>query len=97
MLWQRFWLELCTKQVVNARAFAYQVLPFNSSGIYLSGMGIVQADSCLNCEQIHTLFNSLWGLEGGPGGVDGYFWPEAHNLHVTVRHFFTPPALFLIF
>ena len=24
MLWQRFWLDLCTKQVVSARACTYQ-------------------------------------------------------------------------
>ena len=30
VLWQRFWLDLCTKQVVSARACAYQFLPFNS-------------------------------------------------------------------
>jgi len=33
-LWQNFWLDLCTKQVVSARACAYQFLPYNSSGLY---------------------------------------------------------------
>ena len=33
VLWQRFWLGSCTKQVVSARACAYQFLPYNSSGI----------------------------------------------------------------
>ena len=33
VLWQRFWLELCTKQVVSARACANQFLPCSSLGI----------------------------------------------------------------
>ena len=33
VLWQRFWLDLCTKQVVSARACANQFLPCSSSGI----------------------------------------------------------------
>jgi len=32
VLLQMFWLELCTKQVISARACAYQFLPYNSSG-----------------------------------------------------------------
>ena len=27
VLWQRFWLDLCTKQVVSARACTYHFLP----------------------------------------------------------------------
>jgi len=46
VLWQRFWLDLCTKQVVSARAYANQFLPYSSSGIALLGMATVQADSC---------------------------------------------------
>ena len=68
MLWHRFWLDLCTKQVVSARACANQFLPYSSSGIALFGIRTVQADSCLNSEQIDTLFISLGGQEGGFGG-----------------------------
>ena len=35
MLWQRFWLDLCTKQVVSARACAHHVLSYSLSGITL--------------------------------------------------------------
>ena len=35
VLWQRFWLDLSTEQVISARACAYQFLPYNSSGIKL--------------------------------------------------------------
>ena len=72
MLWQRFWLDLCTKQVVSVRACANQFLPCSSSGIALFGMRTVHADSCLNSEQIDTLFINVWGQEGGLGG--GAFW-----------------------
>ena len=68
MLRQRFWLDLCTKQVVSARACANQFLPCSSSGIALFGTRTVQADSCLNSEQIDTLFISVGGQEGGFGG-----------------------------
>jgi len=57
-------LDLCTKQVVSARACGYQCLPYNSSGIKLFGKRIVQADSCLHSEQIDTLFISVGGQEG---------------------------------
>jgi hypothetical protein len=78
VLWQSFWLDLCTKQVVSARACANQFLPYSSSGIALFGMRTVQADSCLNPEQIDTLFISVG---------------EAQNLHVTVMIFsLRPPA-----
>ena len=65
MLWQRFWLDLCTKQVVSARACANQFLPYSSSGIALFGMRTVQADSCLNSEENDTLFIYVGGYEGG--------------------------------
>ena len=61
VLWQRFWLNLCTKQVASARACTYQFLPYYSSGIKLFGKGTVQADSCLHSEQIDTLFISVGG------------------------------------
>jgi len=47
---------------------ANQFLPYSSSGIALFGIRTVQADSCLNSEQIDTLFNSVGGQEGGFGG-----------------------------
>jgi hypothetical protein len=72
LLWQRFWLNLCTKQVVSARACVNQFLPYSSSCIALFGMRTVQADSCLNSEQIDTLFISVVGLGGW-----GHFEPEA--------------------
>ena len=68
MLWQRFWLELCTKQVASARACANQFLPYSSSGIAMFGMRTMQADSCLNSDQIDTLFINVEGQEGGWGG-----------------------------
>jgi hypothetical protein len=73
VLWQRFWLDLCTKQVVSARAYAYQVLPYSSSRIRLIDMRTLQADSCLNFEQIDPLYISVGGQEGGFGG-GGSFW-----------------------
>jgi hypothetical protein len=71
VLWQRFWLDLCTKQVVSTRACANQFLPYSSSGIVLFGMKTVQADSCLNSEQIYTTFISVRRQEGGFGGGGG--------------------------
>jgi len=76
--WQRFWLDLLNR-----------FLPYSSSGIAVFGMRTVQADSCLNSEQIDTLFISAGGQEGGFGG-GGYFGPEAQNLHVTCHEFFAP-------
>ena len=72
VLWQRFWLDLCTKQVVSARPCAYQFSSYSSSGIKLFSMKTVQADSCLNSEQIDTLFISVGGQEGawGRGKID---------------------------
>ena len=55
-------------------------------------METVWADTCLNYEQIDTLFISVGGQEGGLGG--GPFGSEAKNLHVTVRKFYlTPPGI----
>ena len=70
VLWQRFWLDLCTKQEVSARAWAYRFLPYSSSGITLFGMRTVQADSCLNAEQIDTLFISVGVRKGVWRGGD---------------------------
>ena len=61
--------------MVSARACANQVLP-NSSSLF--GMKTVQADSCLNSEQIDALFISVGGQEGGLGG-GGQFGPEAQK------------------
>jgi hypothetical protein len=47
--------------VVSARVCANQFLPCNSSGIATFGMKTVQADSCLNSEQIDTLFIGVGG------------------------------------
>ena len=84
MLWHRYWLDLCTEQVVSARACANQFLPCSSSGIALLGMRSVQADSCLNSEQIDTLFISVGGQEGGLRG-GGAIWAggpnNAHDCH----------------
>ena len=41
-------------------------------------MKTVQADSCLNSEQIDALFISVGGQEGGLGG-GGKFGPEAQK------------------
>ena len=70
--------------MVSARACANQFLPYSSSGIALIGMRTVQAYSCLNSEQIDTLFISVGGQEGG----GGHFGPETQNLHVTVMKLF---------
>ena len=67
VFWQRFWLDFCTKQVVSARACKNQFLPCSSSGIAIFDMRTVQAESCLNSEQIDTLFISVGGQEGGLG------------------------------
>ena len=73
MLWQRFWLDLCTKQVVSVRACANQFLPCSLPGIALFGIRTVQADSCLNSKQIYTLFINVGVKKGGLG--DGWsFW-----------------------
>ena len=94
VLWQRlktFWLDLCTKQVVSARACANQCLPYRSSGIALFGMRTVQADSCLHSKQIDTLFVSVGGQEGGWGGrVILGRRPRIYT--VCQVFFFTPPA-----
>jgi len=63
-------------------------LSYSLSGIALSGIRTVQAHSCLNSEQIDTLFISVGGQEGVFRGGGGYFRSEAQNLHVTVMIFF---------
>jgi hypothetical protein len=96
VLWQRlktFWLDLCTKQVVSARACANQFLPRSSSGIALVGMRTVQADSCLNSEQIDTLFTSVGGQEGLGGGRS--IGPAAQKMHMTVRNSLFAPSFLL--
>jgi hypothetical protein len=45
VLWQRFWLDLCTKQVVSARACAYQ-----------SQLGSPKSSFSLACQEV---FSSL--------------------------------------
>jgi len=72
ILWQRFWPDLCTKQVVSARACENHCLPYSSSGIASFGVRTVQADSCFNSEQIDTLFISVEVRKGVLG--DGSFW-----------------------
>jgi len=52
-------------------------LPCSSSGIAIFGMITVQANSCLNSEQIDSLFISVGGQEGGLGG--GVFWAGGPN------------------
>ena len=68
---KRLWLDLCTKQVVGAKACANQFLPCSSSGIAIFGMRTVQADSSLNSEQVDTLFISVGDQEGGLWGGGG--------------------------
>ena len=92
MLCQRFWLELCTKQVASARACTNQFLPCSSSGIALFGMRIVQADSCLNSEQIDTLFISVGSQEGGFLGGGGLFWAGGPKNADFDASCLTPPA-----
>ena len=60
--------------MVSARACANRFLPYSSLGIALFGMRTVQADSCLNSEQIDTFFSSVGGQEGGFGGGGGSVW-----------------------
>jgi hypothetical protein len=71
-LWQGFWPDLCTKQVVSARAYENHCLPYSSSGIASFGVRTVQADSCSNYEQIDTLFFSVEVRKGVLG--NGSFW-----------------------
>jgi len=58
-------------------------------------MRTVQADSCLNSEQIDTLFISVGGQEGGlgGGGGGGHFGPEAQKMHMGVRNYFLHPPV----
>ena len=61
------------------------------TSIALFGMITVQADSCLNSEQIDTLFISVGGLGGG-----GAFWAIGPKFgHACLRFFcWTPPNNF---
>jgi hypothetical protein len=68
VLRQRFWLDLCTKQVVSARVCAYQFLPYNSSRIRIFDIKTVQADSILKSKQIDTLFINVGVRKGVLGG-----------------------------
>jgi len=56
-------------------------------------MRTVQADSCLNSEQIDTRFISVGGQEGGWGG-GGAFWAGDPNFTRVCQEsfFFTPPG-----
>jgi len=55
-------------------------------------MRTVQADSCLNYEQIDTLLKKCGGSRRGRGG-GGHFGPEAKNLHVAVMGSFLGSCL----
>jgi hypothetical protein len=89
---QGFWLDFCTKQVVSARACAYQVLPYNSSGITLFGKKTVQADSCFDSEEIGTLLISVEGKKGGFGG-GASFWARGPKFtRVSEKIFYKPPG-----
>jgi len=91
MLWQRFWLDLCTKQVVSARACACQFLPYSSSGVKSSGKISVQTDSCLNSDQFYTLFISVVVSKGGlVGGAFLTGGPKYTN-DCQEFYFLTPP------
>ena len=68
LLWQRFWLDLCTEQMVSARACANRFLPSNSSGTKVSDV----SDGCTHCGKFEVLFISVGG--------GGAFWAE--NVHV---------------
>ena len=82
--------------MVSARACANQFLPYSSSGIALSGMRTVQADSCSNSEQSDTLIISVGGQEGGEGG--GAFWAGGPEFTRVCQIFFlTHPASTLIY
>ena len=52
---------------------AHQFLPYNSSGIKVSGKRTVQTGTCLNFEQIGTLLYKCGGSGKGLGG-GGSFW-----------------------
>ena len=79
--------------MVSARACANQFLPCRSlSGIALFGMITVQADSCLNFEQVDTLFIIVGGQEGFGGG--GVILGRRHKTLTCVSgSVFMPPAL----
>jgi len=59
--------------------------PCNSSGVAIFGMRTVHADSCLNSEQIDTLFISVGVGKGflgggGVGGVSTFWYPPSRIL-----------------
>ena len=73
-----------------------RLCPVARQVLHYFGMRTMQAHSCLNSEQIDTLFISVGGQEGGLKGGwrgGGHFGPEAQKMHMTVMDvFFTPPA-----
>ena len=71
-------------------------LLYSSSGIAVFGMRTVQADSCLNPEQIDTLFISVGGQEGGLGGGGGGRKGLRPKIYTSMSGFFfdvTSPLL----
>ena len=62
---------ICALNRWSVQECDHQFLPYSSSGITLFGKRIVHADSCLNPEQIDTLFISVGGQQGGFGGAGG--------------------------
>ena len=62
------WICALKRRSVQERAQTNYLLPYCSSGNALFGLITVQADSCLNSEQIDTLFISVGGQEEGFGG-----------------------------
>jgi len=78
---------ICALNRWSVQECAQTSLHYCSSNIALFGMRTVQADSCLNSEQIHTLFISVGGQEGGLEGGGGHCGPEAQKLHVTVMNY----------
>jgi len=69
VLWQRFWLDWCTKQVVSAKACACQFLPYNSSGIRLSGKNCADRQLLEFWADWHSFYEcggSGRGVWGGP-------------------------------
>jgi len=77
---------LCTKQVVSARACAYQFLPYNSSRNCYPEMISRQTNARLISAQNDTLF---YLCRGSGRGVGGHFGPEAQNLDMPVYVFFS--------
>jgi hypothetical protein len=61
--------------------------PITLQVLNLFNTRMVQADSCLNSEQIDTLFISVWGGQRGVWGVGGHFGPAAQNPQMPVMLF----------